>query len=131
MIEAAIAGAVACFVAADIYLATRKVPERSKGAYLPGWLALGAATVLVIQASLTLQVAWYLWWYGVPITWVLPDFMWAFKYDLDLIQMTALGGVVLIAPVITFLVGRFHPIRAAAAPADEDLDDGPDSYEEI
>jgi hypothetical protein len=132
MIEALIAAAVACFVAAEVYLASRPVPERPKGQYFSGWLALGAATILVIQASLGLQVAWYLWWYGVPITWVLPDFLWAFKYDLDLIQMTALGAAVLGAPLITYLVGRFHPIRAVA-PAEEDEYaewNGSDSYEE-
>jgi hypothetical protein len=109
MLEAAAAGMVAAFVAGDLYLATRKDLERPKGEYLPGWLALGTATVVAIQATLAFQVAWYLWRWGVPLTWVLPDFEWAFKYDLDLIQMTALAVAALVAPVLTYLVGRFHP----------------------
>ena len=44
-----------------------------------------------------------------PVTWVLPDLKWGFKYDLDLIQATALGAAALLAPVVTYLVGRYHP----------------------
>ncbi|HEX9094331.1 MAG TPA: alkaline phosphatase family protein [Coriobacteriia bacterium] len=117
MIEAAIAGVVAVFVAADIYLVTRAVPRRPKGEYLPGWLALGTSTVLVVQATLALQVAWFLWWSGAQVSWRLPDFMWAFKYDLDLIQGTALAGAALLAPLVAWLVGRYHPIRSKAAGA--------------
>jgi hypothetical protein len=109
MIEAAVAGIVAAFVAGDVYLMTRKDLKRAKGEYLPGWLALGTATVVAIQATLALQIAWYLWRWGVPVAWVLPDFEWAFKYDLDLIQVTALAVAALVAPVVTFLVGRYHP----------------------
>jgi hypothetical protein len=115
MIEAIVAAVVACAVAADIYLLTRREPKRPSGEYLPGWLSLGTATVLTIQATLAMQVAWYLWRWGVPITWVLPDFMWAFKYDLDLIQATALGAAAILGPLVTYLVGRFHPFRAAPA----------------
>ena len=121
MIEALIAGVIAAAVAADIYLVTRKVPERPRGEYLPGWLALGAATVLVIQATLVVQVAWYLWYWGAAVSWYIPDLALGFKYDLDLIQLTALGGAALLAPVVTYLVGRYHPIRQpkpAADPAD-------------
>ncbi len=117
MLEAVIAAVVAAFVAADIYLALRRPVHRPKGEYLPGWIALGTATVLVIQATLALQVAWYLWQWGISITWVLPDFMWAFKYDLDLIQATALGAAAILAPLATYLVGRFHPVREVAADA--------------
>jgi hypothetical protein len=119
MLEAVVAAVVACFVAADVYLALRRPVMRPKGEYLPGWLALGTATVLAIQATLALQVAWYLWRWGVAITWVLPDFMWAFKYDLDLIQATALGAAAVIAPLVTYLVGRFHPVRAMASSAED------------
>ncbi|MDO8915602.1 MAG: alkaline phosphatase family protein [Coriobacteriia bacterium] len=117
MIEAIVAGLVACFAAADIYLALRRDPKRPTGEYLPGWLALGTATVLTIQATLALQVAWYLWRWGVALTWVLPDFMWAFKYDLDLIQGTAIGALAILGPVVTYLAGRYHPIRKRVAPA--------------
>jgi hypothetical protein len=110
MLEAAVAGIVAAFVAGEVYMVVRgKNLKRAKGEYLPGWLALGTATVVTIQATLALQVAWYLWRWGVPLTWVLPDFEWAFKYDLDLIQATALAVAALIAPLATFVVGRFHP----------------------
>jgi hypothetical protein len=117
MVEAVIAGLVACFAAADIYLALRRDPKRPTGEYLPGWLALGTATVLTIQATLALQVAWYLWRWGVALTWVLPDFEWAFKYDLDLIQGTAVGALAILGPVVTYLAGRYHPIRKRVAPA--------------
>lgn len=113
MVEAVVGGVVAAAVAADVYLMLRRPARRPRGQYLPGWLGLGVAAVLVVQATLGLQVAWYLWRWGVPVTWVLPDFMWAFKYDLDLIQATALGAAALLAPAVTYLVGRFHPLPAS------------------
>ncbi|MDO8963128.1 MAG: alkaline phosphatase family protein [Coriobacteriia bacterium] len=119
MIEAVIAGVVAAFIAADVYLVTRKEPKRPKGEYLPGWLALGVATALVIQATLVIQVAWYLWFWGASLVWFIPDLQMGFKYDLDLIQLTAVGAIALLGPVITYLAGRYHPIRPPkAAPSD-------------
>ncbi len=117
MLEAAVAGIVAAAVAADVYLVTRRDPRRPTGEYLPGWLALGSATVLAVQATLALQVAWFLWWWGPRVSWILPDFATAFKYDLDLIQATALAGAAVLAPLVTWLVGRYHPIRSTAAEA--------------
>jgi hypothetical protein len=110
MLEAAIAGLLAAFVAAETYLAMRREPRRPKDGYLSGWLALGTATVLAIQATLALQVAWFLWRYGAAVTWLLPDFEWGFKYDLDLIQGAALAAAALLAPLVTWLVGRYHPV---------------------
>jgi multisubunit Na+/H+ antiporter MnhB subunit len=117
MIDAVIAGVVAALVAADVYLALRAEPKRPKGEYLPGWLALGIATVLVIQATIVAQVAWYLWQWGASVTWYIPDLAMGFKYDLDLIQLTGLGAAALLAPVVTYLVGRFHPLRRAKVPS--------------
>jgi hypothetical protein len=117
MIDAVIAGVVAALVAADVYLALRAEPKRPKGEYLPGWLALGIATVLVIQATIVAQVAWYLWQWGASVTWYIPDLAMGFKYDLDLIQLTGLGAAALLAPAVTYLAGRFHPLRRAKAPA--------------
>ncbi len=114
MLEAVIAGIVAALIAAEVYRAIRREPQPPKGEYLPGWLALGSATVLAIQATLGMQVAWYLWTWGAEVNWILPDFMWAFKYDLDLIQLTAVGAVAVLAPVVTYLVGRYHPVRTAS-----------------
>ncbi len=111
MTDAIIAGVIAAIVAADIYLALRAVPMRPKGEYLPGWLALGVATVLTIQATIGLQVAWYLWYWGASVNWYIPDLAMGFKYDLDLIQLTGLGAAAILAPVVTFLVGRYHPLR--------------------
>lgn len=113
MAEAAMATVFAAAIAADIYLALRREPRRPSGEYLPGWLALGVATVLVILSTLALQVAWYLWQWGASVTWVVPDLRWGFKYDLDLIQATAVGAAVLLAPLVTYLVGRYHPLRVA------------------
>ncbi len=60
-----------------------------------------------------MQVAWFLWMWGASISWVLPDFKWAFKYDLDLVQMTAVGAAVVLAPLVSYLIGRYHPkVRA-------------------
>lgn len=110
MAEAAIATVFAAAVAADIYLALRREPRRPVGEHLPGWLSLGVATVLVILATLAMQVAWYLWQWGAAVTWIVPDLKWGFKYDLDLIQATAVGAAVLLAPLVTYLVGRYHPL---------------------
>jgi hypothetical protein len=120
MTDAVIAGVVAAFVAAVAYLFTRAAPQRARGEFLPGWLALGAATVLVVQATIGLQVAWYLWFWGASVTWFIPDLAAGFKYDLDLIQLTGLGAAALLAPVVTWLVGRYHPSRRSSGP-----DDGP------
>lgn len=113
--EAVIAALVAAVVAADVYLVTRRHPQRPKGQYLPGWLALGVATVLAIQATIGLQVAWYLWYWGASVKWYIPDLAPGFKYDLDLIQLTGLGAAALLAPAFTWLVGRYHPLRTRSA----------------
>ena len=114
MIEAAVSALVAVAVAALVYPYLRKVgwgPQDRR--YLGGWLALAPATLLVVLGTLAVQVAWFIWWWGASITWILPDFKWAFKYDLDLVQMTAVGAAVLVAPVVSYLIGRYHPkVRA-------------------
>jgi hypothetical protein len=110
MAEAAVAGVVAVLVAALIYPLLRTDPKGPRDRrYLAGWIALGPATILAIMATLALQVAWFLWAWGADVVWRLPDLRWGFKYDLDLTQMTALGAAALLAPVVTYLVGRFHP----------------------
>jgi hypothetical protein len=109
MLEAAIAGLVACLVAALTYAALRKRPRGPQSGYAVEWLALGGATVLMAQASLVVQGAYFLWRWGAAVTWILPDFKAAFKYDLDLIQLTALGAAALLGPLLTWLVGRLHP----------------------
>jgi hypothetical protein len=109
MLEAAIAGLVACVVAALVYAALRRSLRGPQSGYTVGWLALGSATVLMVQISLVLQVAYFAWQWGADVTWILPDMGAAFKYDLDLIQLTALGAAALIGPLLTWLVGRLHP----------------------
>jgi hypothetical protein len=118
MTDAIIAGVVAALVAAFAYAAMRREPKAARGEFLSGWLALGPATVLVIQATLFAQVAWYLWWWGASVNWYIPDLAMGFKYDLDLIQLTGLGAAALLAPVVTLLVGRYHPKVRRAAPAE-------------
>jgi hypothetical protein len=115
--EAVVAALLAAVVAAFVYVALRRDPKGPRGEFLPGWLSLGVATVLVIMASQALQVAWYVWAWGVEVTWWLPDLMWGFKFDLDLIQTAALGAAALLAPAVTYLVGRYHPKMRAAAVA--------------
>jgi hypothetical protein len=118
MIEAVVAALVAAVVAAEVYLASRAEPKRPKGEYLPGWISLGLATVLMIQVTLVAQVAWYLWYWGASVTWFIPDLAMGFKYDLDLIQLTGLGAAAVLAPLVTYLVGRYHPMRRSEQPGD-------------
>ncbi|MDZ4179283.1 MAG: alkaline phosphatase family protein [Coriobacteriia bacterium] len=119
MAEAAFAGLVAAGVAALVYPLLRSNPKgpRERG-FLGSWLALGPATVLLVMATLAIQVAWFLWAWGAEVSWRLPDLMWGFKYDLDLTQATALGAAALLAPVVTYLVGRYHP-KTRTRPAEE------------
>ncbi|MEI7814266.1 MAG: alkaline phosphatase family protein [Coriobacteriia bacterium] len=114
LLEAAISALVAVAVAAVVYPYLRRVGWGSRyRRYLPGWLALAPATLLVVLGTLAVQAAWFLWWWGATITWVLPDFKWAVKYDFDLVQMTAVGAAVVLAPIVTYLIGRYHPkVRA-------------------
>jgi hypothetical protein len=59
----------------------------------------------------------YQW--GAEVVWRLPDLRWGFKYDLDLIQITALGAAALLSPLVSFLVGRYHPrVRAGSTEPD-------------
>lgn len=109
MVEAAVGGCVAALVAGIAYPYLRTAPKGARGEYLWGWLALGPVTVLGVQAVLAVQVAWYLWYGGATVTWALPDLKWAFKYDLDLVQATALGAAAALSPLVTFAVGRLHP----------------------
>ncbi len=109
MLEAVIAGLIGCFVAAEIYLMLRPEPRGTRAGFSAGWLSLGTATALAIQSLLGLQVAWFLWQWGAKTVWRLPDLRWGFKYDLDLIQATAIAVVALLGPVVTYLIGRFHP----------------------
>ncbi|MDO9108780.1 MAG: alkaline phosphatase family protein, partial [Coriobacteriia bacterium] len=109
MAEAALAALIACVVAAAVYPMLRARPRTPHHGFLGGWLALGPATTLAIVATLAIQVAWFFWAWGADVVWRLPDLKWGFKYDLDLTQITAVGAVALLAPVVTYLVGRYHP----------------------
>lgn len=114
--EAAIAAVFAFLVAAAIYPLLRRRPKGVRQGYAAGWASLGPATGLAIVATLGMQVAWFLWAWGADVVWRLPDLKWGFKYDLDLMQITAVGAVTLFAPVVTYLVGRYHPkVRSTAA----------------
>jgi len=115
MVEAAIAALIAAGVAAAVYPYLRRVPRSPREGYAGGWFALGSATTLTIVATLAIQVAWFIWAWGADVVWRLPDLKWGFKYDLDLTQMTAAGAAALLAPVVTYLVGRYHPKFRKAA----------------
>lgn len=114
MIDAVIAALIGCFVAGEIYLMLRPEPKGARQGFTAGWLSLGVATTLTIQALLAMQVAWFLWQWGAATVWRLPDLRWGFKYDLDLIQLTALAGAAILGPVVTYLLGRYHPRVAQA-----------------
>lgn len=109
MAEAVLAALVACAVAGLVYLALRTEPKGVRQGHAAGWLALGAATVLTIQAVLAVQVAWFLWRWGASCVWRLPDLLWGFKYDVDLLQATALGAAAILGPAVTYAIGRWHP----------------------
>jgi len=53
------------------------------------------------------------------VTWILPDLRLGFKYDLDLLQCVALGAASVLSPLVTWLVGRYHPrvARPVAEPS--------------
>jgi hypothetical protein len=110
LVEAGFAALFAVAVAAYVYPLLRREPQGPQvSRYLAGYLALGPATVLVILGTLGLQVAWFLWVWGADVVWTLPDLREGFKYDLDLVQMTGVGGAVLIAPLVAYVMGRYHP----------------------
>ncbi len=109
LIEAASALLVGAAVAAAVYPYLRDFPRRPAGPYLAGWLSLGPATAVFVLATLGIQVAWFLWAWGISPGWRLPDLLWGFKYDLDLLQATAVGFAAALTPLVTYLVGRYHP----------------------
>lgn len=117
LLEAAIALLVGAAVAALVYPLLRRDPNGPRGEYLSGWLALGPATAVAVLAFLGMQVAWYFWAWGPQVSHLMPDLMWAFKYDLDLLQSTAVGFAAMLTPLVTFLVGRYHPRNRKAAGA--------------
>lgn len=109
LVEAAAAMLVGAAVAALVYPLLRPRAKGAAGEFLPGWLTLGPATALFVLATLGAQVAWFYWAWGIKPEWRLPDLLWGFKYDLDLIQATAIGFVALVTPLVTFAIGRYHP----------------------
>ncbi len=109
MAEALVAGLVAAVVAGVVYPLLRGRAQGPWGIYRPRWLTLGPVAVLVVLATLGIQVAWFVWAWGVAPEWNLPDLMWGLKYDLDLIQATALGVAAVLSPLVTYVVGRYHP----------------------
>ena len=115
MLEAAGCGAVACVVAALVYMALRREPQGPHSGYLPEWLALGPTTILLTQLVLALQAAVFVWQWGASVVWILPDMQAAFKYDLDLIQLAALAASALLGAGITWAIGRLHPRTRKAA----------------
>lgn len=106
MIEALIAGLAGCVIAALTYAALHRGRADGARPSAATSLSLGIATALAILGFLGLQVAWFVWQWGPTTTWILPDLKWGFKYDLDLLQATAIAGVALLGPVVTLLVGR-------------------------
>ncbi len=109
MVEAAVATLIAAAVGAFVYPWFRAHAQGPSGSYLSRWLTLGPVTALTILATLGIQVAVFVWGWGVTPTWNLPNLFWGFKYDLDLIQATAVGAVAIVASLLTYLIGRYHP----------------------
>lgn len=109
MAEAALSLLVASSISAYVYPLLRRRPRGPKAGFAAGWLTLGPTTALCVLSGIAVQVAWFLWAWGADVTWRLPDLKWGFKYDLDLIQATAVGAVAILTPLVTYLVGRYHP----------------------
>jgi hypothetical protein len=110
LLESAFSAMCAVAVATFVYPFLRAEPQGPRSPeYFSGYLALGAATVLGILAVLGLQVGWFLWQWGADVVWTLPDMQAGFKYDLDLVQMTGVGSAVLVAPLVAYAMGRYHP----------------------
>ena len=105
LMDAAMAGVLGVVVAAVVFaLVSRKSGEAARPS-LGRYFGVGITTAWAMIATLALQIGWFLWWWGAEITWVLPDFKWAFKYDLDLVQATALGAAALVGPVVAIAIG--------------------------
>lgn len=110
MTDAVIAGLLAVVVGVLVYLWLAR-PEAMKPTMAMG---VGVATVLAVQATLGMQVAWYLWYWGASVSWVIPDLALGFKYDLDLIQLTGLGAAALLGPLVGLLIARMSRPRITA-----------------
>lgn len=113
LIESAIAMLVAAVAAGWVYPYLRRVARGPQHGFLVGWLTLGPATALTVLATLGMQIAWFYWQWGLSYTWRLPDLMWGMKFDLDLVQSTAVGLAAILTPLLTLAVGRYHPRVAA------------------
>jgi hypothetical protein len=109
VIEAAVAGLIGVAVAALVYPLLRSRPKGPSGEYLAGWLTLGPATLLVAISTLSVQAGVFVWKWGIVPTWRLPDLRLAVKYDFDLLQVVGLGAAAILAPLVTYLIGRYHP----------------------
>jgi hypothetical protein len=108
--EAALAALLGVAVAAAVYPLLRAHPKGPQDRrYLPGYLSLATSTLLVVLGTLTVQVALFWWQWDAKVVWTLPDLRLGFKYDLDLVQMTAVGFAVVLAPLVSYLIGRYHP----------------------
>ncbi len=55
-------------------------------------------TALTIAWVLLLQMGLFLWLYGLPIVWRLPDLGWGFKFYLDVLAAVGVGYVGLLFP---------------------------------
>jgi hypothetical protein len=109
-VEAALAALVGAGVAAAIYpLLRREAKGPQDVRYVAGYLALAPATLLMILGSLAVQVAYFFWLWGARVVWILPDLKGGVKAELDLAQMVAVGAAALLAPLVTYLIGRYHP----------------------
>lgn len=106
MAEAALAGLAGAIVAALVYALLRRRQADAPASRAVEWLAVGSAAVVMAQAMLLVQVGVFVWRWGVQITWLLPDFREAFKYDLDLMQLTGLGAAAVLGPLLALGVGR-------------------------
>jgi hypothetical protein len=91
----------------------------------PGRAALaGVDAAALTAAALGVQIAYFVWLWGVRFTWYLPDLRLGFKYYLDLLQLVPVGVLAPAAPALAVagygaarLVGRARQRRAAAPPS--------------
>ncbi|MDR7435969.1 MAG: alkaline phosphatase family protein [Armatimonadota bacterium] len=90
MIDAVIALAVGVLLAGA--LSARRTPGEAAFA--------GLDTAALVAGALVLQVAYFYWLWDVKFPWYLPDLRLGFKYYLDLLQLTPVGLLSPLAPLL-------------------------------
>jgi hypothetical protein len=63
-------------------------------------------TALAITWTMLVQLGLFLWLYGLPMVWRLPDLGWGFKFYIDLLATVGVGFAGLLFPWLVLAVSR-------------------------